>query len=303
MCKYCTQNLIFSKIFFDKKNLVHIMRAYLFFYLLLSFMRRILSLALVGSLSLSVAVVSAQTPTAGTAITPNTPFNTGAVVAAPSTSVGSYQEVACTSDPIFGQNSCNQCFVGKKVKVGDRLSGLKDDWANSTPNKIIAYKNEQKIPQMISLDAKWVPASADEAKMWKSHSDIVWLPGTDEKGDSVILMPGERKTLIETDLGAGFTLESTTRKAGNIVGLLKFPVVYRTLDVTTGLASTEATTHYECVSYTLEATPEIPEKPIPKKPTPPGATKTKTGPAETLLLIVVAFFIAFGLMISLRKRS
>ena len=47
-----------------------------------------------------------------------------------------------------------------------------------------------------------------------------------------------------------------------------------------------------------------PETPVPEpvKPAPvPEMTKTETGP-ETLLLIAAAFFIAFGLMFTLRKR-
>ena len=50
------------------------------------------------------------------------------------------------------------------------------------------------------------------------------------------------------------------------------------------------------------ATPGTPT-PVPQKPTPaPEMTKTETGP-ETLLLIAAAFFIAFGLMFTLRKRA
>jgi hypothetical protein len=87
--------------------------------------------------------------------------------------------------------------------------------------------------------------------------------------------------------------------------MLRFPIVYHTVDIMNGNES-EAKTHYECVSYSLAAstapavvTPQtLPEK----KPTPAEVTQTKTGP-ETLLLIVAAFFIAFGLMFSLRKRA
>lgn len=265
-------------------------------------MRRIFSLALIGSLSLSsFSAVYAQDMATGSL---NAAPNENAVASAASTNKGEYTEVACTTDPVFAQNSCNQCFTGGSVKIGEKKTDLFDNWSNTTAGTLVAYKNEQKIPEMVSFDSKWVPASADESKMWKNTSDVIWLPGTDSKGDSFMLLAGEKKKFLQTDLGAGFTLESSNRKNGEIAGLLKFPVVYRTLDMNTAVASTEATTHYECVTYTLDKPAEVtPPKPTPKKPTPPAVTKTKTGPAETLVLIVVAFFIAFGLMISLRKRS
>ncbi len=61
-----------------------------------------------------------------------------------------------------------------------------------------------------------------------------------------------------------------------------------------------ADTHYECVSYKLSAS-SSPSTPVPTTPTPEKMTETKTGP-ETLILIIAAFFIAFGLMFSLRRR-
>lgn len=57
------------------------------------------------------------------------------------------------------------------------------------------------------------------------------------------------------------------------------------------------------MAYTLSAAatvaPVVPEK---VAPITPAITKTETGPTETLVLIIAAFFIAFGLMFSLRKR-
>ena len=91
-----------------------------------------------------------------------------------------------------------------------------------------------------------------------------------------------------------------------MIGLLRFPVVSHAVDATTGTEGA-ATTHYECVSYTLSApvapTPVTPEPTKPTPPTPAEVTKTATGPAETLILIIAASFIAFGMMFSLRKRN
>lgn len=229
----------------------------------------------------------------------NAPTNTSAVTAT-STSLGEYKEVACSSNTIFSQNSCNQCFEGGSVKVGDKKTDLFDNWTNTTQSLLVAVKDEQKIPNMVSFGATWTPSNTNEALMWKSHENVIWTPGENNK-EEFILSPGQKVGFIKSDLGAGYKLESTTKNHGDVVGLLRFPVVYHVTDMATGNRGA-AETHYECVSYTLDkpATPVTPEKPKPKPETP---TKVETGPAETLLLIVAAFFIAFGLMISLRKRN
>lgn len=232
-------------------------------------------------------------------LTLNAAPNTTAVTAN-STSLGEYKEVACSSNTIFSQNSCDQCFIGSSVKVGERLSGLFDNWTNTTSDYLIAVKDEQKLPNMVSFGSVWTPSSSDESKMWKSSPEITWVPGASGK-EEFQLIPSQKVRFNETDLGAGYTLTSTEKKNGDIVGLMRFPVTYYTMDMSTVTRSTTPQTHYECVSYTLNKPAEpVKEKP---KPTPPEATKTETGPTETLVLIVAAFFIAFGLMISLRKRN
>lgn len=242
-------------------------------------------------------VATATTDVAAKAenVTLNAAPNSNAVTAT-SINAGEYTEVACSSDPIFGQNSCGQCFVGRGVKVGERLTGLADNWKNTTSNYLIAVRDEQKTPNMVSYDSVWTPSSADESKMWKNSSAITWIPGTSGK-DEFQLLPDQKVTFMETDLGAGFTLTSSQKKHGETVGLLRFPVVYYTMDMTTVTRSATAETHYECVKYTLD-NPTTPTTPpvVPK-------TEVETGPTETLILIIAAFFIAFGLMISLRKRS
>ena len=245
-------------------------------------------------------VATATTDVAAKAenVTLNAAPNSNAVTAT-SINAGEYTEVACSSDPIFGQNSCGQCFVGRGVKVGERLTGLADNWKNTTSNYLIAVRDEQKTPNMVSYDSVWTPSSSDESKMWKNSSAITWIPGTSGK-DEFQLLPDQKVTFMETDLGAGFTLTSSQKKHGETVGLLRFPVVYYTMDMTTVTRSATAETHYECVKYTLD-NPTTPTTPT----TPPVVPKTEveTGPTETLILIIAAFFIAFGLMISLRKRS
>lgn len=118
-----------------------------------------------------------------------------------------------------------------------------------------------------------------------------------------ILQGGQKVKFLEAEFGARYTLDKTDKKNGDLIGLLRFPIVSHSVDPTTGTEGA-ATTHYECVSYTLSAptTPPPEVKPVPPAPTPAEVTQTATGPAETLILIIAAFFIAFGMMFSLRKR-
>lgn len=230
----------------------------------------------------------------------NAPSNTTAVTAK-SVNLGEYKEVSCSTDVVFSQNSCNQCFVGATAKVGEKKTDLFDNWKNPTSDStFIIVKDEQKIPQMISFGSNWVPASSDESKMWKNSPVIEWVPNSENGKQEFALLPNQEIRFIETDLGAGYTLESTTKKHGEVIGLLKFPLTYYTQSLTNATRSATADTHYECVKVTLDnpgVPPTTPEKPVVPK------TDVQTGPAETLVLIIAAFFIAFGLMISLRKRS
>jgi hypothetical protein len=158
----------------------------------------------------------------------------------------------------------------------------------------------------------WSTSPASEAGVWKYSSDVVWSSGSGAKS-SFILSPGQKVKFIEADLNGGYILDKTDKKNGEMVGMLRFPVVSH---VTNAQTATEgaADTHYECVAYKLD-TPAVavvappvstptPVTPTPVAPKTPAKemTKTETGP-ETLLLIAAAFFIAFGLMFTLRKRA
>jgi hypothetical protein len=232
-------------------------------------------------------------------LTLNAAATTTATANSQTLALGENKSVSCSSNSSFGANSCDQCFDGGSVTVGKRLTGLFDNWTNDTTSLMIAYQSEQKNPNMIAFGiTKWTATPTDETKVWKNSSDIIWTPT--QSGSTklqYILGAGQKIKFIETDLGAGYTLEKTDRKNGDLVGMIKYPIVSHIVDVT----GTEgaAKIHNECVAYTLSAPVVAPAKPI--KIT-PEITKTETGPTETIILIIAAFFIAFGLMFSLRKR-
>ncbi|GAB0174127.1 MAG: hypothetical protein HHAS10_00060 [Candidatus Altimarinota bacterium] len=278
------------------------------------------------SLTISVVALVVLSPVASVfaadAITADPAANTtlsAPTNVAPSagSSAGEYASVACNSNSAFAVNNCNQCFDGGSVKVGQRLTGLFDNWTNNTPNPLTAYKDEQKNPNMVKFgNSTWTTTPASEVSVWKTPSDIVWTSGSGGKS-SFILSPGGKVRFIEADLNAGYTLDKTDKKNGELVGILRFPVVSHVTNTQTATEGA-ADTHYECVAYKLDAPAPTPTPtptvvtptptPTPTTPTPTPApnpgnmTQTETGP-ETLLLIAAAFFIAFGMMMTLRKRS
>lgn len=235
---------------------------------------------------------------------------------AASTNLGEYKEVQCSTRSEFKTNSCNQCFEArKKVEVGKQITGIFDNWDNNTKNIFTAYKSDQKTPYMVSIaGSTWKTSPSIESKAWVYDSDVVWKPAP--KGDNYILTAGQKIRFWKTDLGAGYTLTNTNKKGNDLVGILKFPIVYRETSLSDGQES-DSKTHTECVAYSLNKAPEIkpntpntknpstvtPVKKTPTKPIPKETTKVESGPAQTLLLIIAAFFIAFGLMISLRKKA
>jgi hypothetical protein len=288
-----------------------------------SLMKNLVALCAIMVLSSTVIAYAADpvpatpvpaTPVQATAmeVTPlnAAPNSAAAVVASPKagSSLGEYKSVACTTNSAFGTNNCNQCFEGEPVKVSQKLTGLFDNWNNPSTTPLVAYREEQKTPNMVRFgNSTWSASPSDETKLWKYSSEIVWVPSSGGK-NQFILAGGQKVKFVEAELMAGYTLEKTDRKVGEMVGMLRFPVVSHAID---GSTATEgpADTHYECVSYSLAAspvmagTPATPATPAkaPGKPVPAAVTQTQTGP-ESLLLIAAAFFIAFGLMFSLRKR-
>lgn len=213
-----------------------------------------------------------------------------------SQSLGEYKAVSCASNPAFGTNSCDQCFDGGSVTVGKRLTGLFDNWTNNTSGLLIAYQNEQKTPNMVGFGAStWTTSPIDDSKIWKNSSDIIWSPTqTGSTKMQYILGAGQKVRFLEADLAAGYTLSKTDRKNGELVGMMRYPIVAHAVDISGNEGP--AKTHYECVAYNLSAPVVTPP------PVTPGVTQTPTGPTETIVLILAAFFIAFGLMFSLRKR-
>lgn len=165
---------------------------------------------------------------------------TESLTAAPSvapgagSALGEYKSVNCNSNSAFATNGCDQCFDGGSVKVGTRMTGLFDNWTNATPNVLKAVKDEQKSPNMVKFgNTTWLSTPATESAIWKYASDVVWTSTSSGGKQEFLLQPNTKVRFLEAELGAGYTLDKTDRKNGELVGILRFPVVSHMIDVRT----------------------------------------------------------------------
>lgn len=236
-------------------------------------------------------------------------------VFAAGSSLGEYTSVECSTLTAFSENSCNQCFDGGTVKSGQILTGLFDTWSNNNATPQVMYKDEQTMPTMVNLggaNTEWTSKPTDNEKVWQYTTEVVWSSaGSGSTKQSFLIMPGDKVKFIEADLGAGYNLVKTDKKVGDALGMVKFPINYRNVS-DTGTEG-EKQTHYECVVYKAAAVTPAAVTPTPEPtettptvdapaPAPEQMTQPKTG-VESLFLIAAAFFIAFGLMFSLRRKS
>ena len=150
---------------------------------------------------------------------------------------GDYAEIPCTSQAFFAANSCNQCFEGGKVTVGQKITGLQDTWTNGTKNELVAYKDEQIYPEMVVLGGgatSWIATPNTPSLYWKYGTDVVWVNSLTGSGkQEYSLEAGKTITFMDSDFGASYSLDKADAKGG-YVGLMKFPVVYHEVSAAGG---------------------------------------------------------------------
>ena len=222
------------------------------------------------------------------------------IVSIASAAPGDYKEISCASQAFFAANSCNQCFEGGKVTVGQKITGFQDTWTNGTKNELIAYKDEQVYPDMVSLGGagtSWVATPNTPSLYWKYGTDVVWVNSLTGSGKQEFsLEPGKTITFMDSDFGASYALDKNDTKAGGYVGLMKFPVVYHEVGAAGGKEGAKQT-HLECVAFSTAAAPAVV---VPPKPQPPKLPKT--GPGEMALLGGLALLLGLG-VVSYRRRK
>lgn len=200
---------------------------------------------------------------------------------------GAYDEVTCDSNPAFGDQSCSQCFTGGEVAQGDNKGLLTDVWENYTESDHVLFKEEQEMPQIVSLGgASWAEVKAsDSVDFWMYTEDLDALYDEDALGS--VLPAGETVTWLESTVGSAYQLETNPAPQGENVGMILYDIVTHEVDED-GIPSTDSDAHRECVLFTSGTPGETPV--VPETPRLP-----ETG-AEHLLLALVALMLGFGFL-------
>ena len=219
-------------------------------------------------------------------------------------SVGDYKETACTAD-YFTANNCTACFEGTALATGDQINGLYDSWTNKNANEQLIYKDEQTMPEMAPLSSATIFSAnpIDPAAFWKFGNQVIWTDSATGTGKQEFMLDaGKSIKFLEADLGASYTLTSTDKKDGEVVGVLKFPLSYHNVDADGNEGKKE--THLECVSYTAKvaAAAVAPVEVVKTTPVPQKMTTVKTGP-ESLILMTLALLIAAGFVVVRNRKN
>lgn len=207
-----------------------------------------------------------------------------------STTFGAYTEIECSTDSVFSENSCNQCFDWWAKMQWDHLWLLSDLWMNVSDIQKIVYTEEQVDPQMINLNSwnvNWLQ-TPDESNFWEYTDEFNALYSDLEGG--YILDAWKSVTWLKSSLSHAYNLETNTAAVWSNIGLLVYPITTHNI-LDDGEITIDNTEHRECVLFTSgEAATSTPVERLPE-----------TGPAA-YLLIFLAWILGFGVL-KFRTRS
>ena len=202
-----------------------------------------------------------------------------------SSASAAYSEIDCSSDPVFQENSCNQCF--NWGEINENVGFLSDKWVNKGTTKQLLYKEQQKNPSIKGLNwATWSQTVSD-TKFWKFTQEMEAIKSEEDSG--YVLEAGKSITWLESNIDAAYSLEKNTAAKWENIGLLVYPIKTHTIDAD-GIPSDAATEHNECVLFKSVWAAATPSKATPNKATPKKLPKT--GP-ESILLLLFAMILGF----------
>lgn len=213
-------------------------------------------------------------------------FLTLALISLVSVASAAEKEIECSIDPVFAENSCNQCFDWGVKGEGAFIGLLSDEWINESENNKILYTEQQENPELINLstwDVEWTqdPSSED---FWEYTDDFKALLDDEQAG--YVISPKSSVSWIQSKLGYAYKLERNDANENENIGLLVYPLLAHTV-LEDGEITMDNSVHKECVLYKSWNAGEEPETPT---------ELPETGPAEFFLLFILAMVLAFGVL-------
>lgn len=224
-------------------------------------------------------------------------LNTVAVSAA-------YNTVDCSTDTIFSENSCNQCFDWWEKATWDNIGMMEDLWKNDSSSDRLIYKEEQEMPKMVnpaSDKVTWSQNPTDDKDFWAYTPELEALYSS--WSDAYVLTPGASVTWLKSTLGSAYKLDSNKQEKWKNIGLLVYPIITHSI-LEDGTPSPDSTTHKECVLFKSADANKI-ETPAPtpvEVKAPPVKALPKTGPAENML-VILALLLTAWLVYFRRKKA
>lgn len=203
------------------------------------------------------------------------------------------EEVSCSSDAVFSEYSCNQCFNGWVKSEWVYIGLLSDQWVNTSDNSKIVFKEQQDFPELINLDTdnvEWDQTPEGE-DFWEYTDEFNSLYSETE--DGYILESGESVSWLKSKLWYAYKLERNESEENSNIGLLVYWLLTNTI-LDDGTLTSDNTVHNECVIY--KSGEKSDEAPVELKRLP------ETGPKEMFVLLVLAMILGFGL-VRLKKEA
>lgn len=206
-----------------------------------------------------------------------------------------YDEIECSTDSVFSEYSCNQCFDWWTRVQWDNLWLLTDLWSNVTDVKQILYKEEQRDPQMVNLspsNVTWTQVP-DSNNFWEYTDELNNLYNEDDFW--YVLDPGKSVVWLKSTLSHAYNLEKNTTQEWENIWMLIYSIVSHNILSDGEVSMDDSSEHLECVLFkswesAIEEEPEeevIPETP---KELPP------TWPEDYLLLLIFAMIFSFWIL-------
>lgn len=197
-----------------------------------------------------------------------------------------YTEISCNTDPVFAQNSCQQCFDGWVKWKDSTVGGLSDLWVNDAGIARVMYEDIQEMPNMVALNgAEWSEDKVDD-KFWKLTDEVKALFNKDHQW--FLLDAWKSVNWIETTEWSSYLLAKNPAEKWANIWLLVYTITTNPI-LENWEVSTDTNVHKECVLFKSGDAPVVPTKGKPKE-------LPKTWPEQFLLLLILAMFLAFGIL-------
>lgn len=197
-------------------------------------------------------------------------------------------EIDCSTDSVFSQYSCTQCFDWWLKSQGSFIGLLSDDWENASWVSKIMYEEQQDMPEMINLNTSLVSWSQTPSSenFWELTDEFKALYSEDQFG--YVLEPGNTVTWLRSNLSYAYSLDKNEASEWENIWLLVYSILAHNI-LEDGEISMNNVAHKECVLYKSWDTPEV-------TPVTPPTTLPQTWPAEFFLLLILAMILGFGII-------